>query len=304
MSNEIVVTGASGWLGAHTSRVLSRLGWDVVGVSDNPLAARAGRPRWRWIGTETELESTVERVGRVLDLGVQSREPTDGRAARAEVTRRVVRALSRSAVDDPVLIRAGGCCVDRDERELGEGPADLVAPRARVAIMRIGLVLGADGGVFPSMRRPFDEGHGVLLGSGRQWLPWIHLTDAVGLLVEAISDPAFVGSVNVVAPEAARYVDLARATGDVLGVPWETRVPEDQAVRMFGEASELLLHNHRLAPPTTLPCLFCFAHPDITSAVEDILHGPRHAGVLSSPHMSAPSRREIPCSVTTPDATG
>jgi uncharacterized protein len=300
MSNQVVVTGANGWIGGHACRVLHRLGWDVVGVSRTPGPAREAHPRWRWIGVGDELEQAVTEAGRVLNLAGRNAfeqpwtaEFVDAmRSSRIGTTERIVDALARTRAVDPVLVSASGypVCGDGGERELDdELPAsrelvlgdidaewEAVAARAaggpaRVAIMRIGLVLGADGGGFPVLRRPFDAGHGVVLGSGRQWLPWIHLVDVVGLLVEALTDPAYRGVVNAVAPQPARHADLSRAIGEARGVPWQDRVPAERVAEALGGASELLLHSHRLVPARALAHGFDFAHPEITGAVRDIV---------------------------------
>ncbi len=300
MSNHVVVTGANGWIGGHVCRVLHRLGWEVVGVSRTPGSAREEHPQWRWIGVGDELEDAVTDAGRVLNLAGRNafeqrwtEEFVDAmRSSRIDTTARIVDALARTRTVEPVLVSASGypVCGDGGEQELDDDlPAsrelvlgdvdaewEAVATRAaggpaRVAIMRIGLVLGADGGGFPVLRQPFDAGHGVVLGSGRQWLPWIHLVDMVGLLVEALTDPVYRGVINAVAPLPARHEELARAIGEALGVPWQTRVPPDLVVETLGGASELLLHSHRLVPTKALEIGFDFAHPDITGAVENIV---------------------------------
>ncbi|MDF2975934.1 MAG: hypothetical protein K0S40_662 [Actinomycetospora sp.] len=301
MSNQIVVTGAAGWIGGHVCRVLRRLGWDVVGVSRSPEVAREKHPDRPWIGIGSELETAVQHAGRVLDLAGRNafEQPWTSdfvealRSSRIDPTVRIVDALARTRVRDPVLITASGypACGDGGDRELADdAPArhELVlgsidaeredaalraADRIRVAVMRIGLVLGPDGGAFPALRRPFDAGRGVVLGSGRQWVPWIHLLDVVALLTEVLADPGYRGVVNAVAPQPARHVDLARALGEVLGVSWQHHVPAARVARTWGGASELLLHSHRLVPARALELGFAFAQPDLGGAVKDIVAG-------------------------------
>jgi uncharacterized protein len=299
MTDQVVVTGANGWVGGHVCRVLHRLGWDVVGVSRTPDRARAAHPSWRWIGTGDELEPAVAEAGRVINLAGRNafEQPWTPefvaamRASRIGTTARVVDALGRTRVAEPVLVSASGYLVCGDG---GEAPLDDDRPAsrelvlgdvytdweaaargaegpARVAILRLGVVLGPDHGAFPQLRQPFDAGHGVVLGSGWQWVPWVHLVDVVGLLVEALTDPRYRGVVNAVAPQPARHDDLARALGEALGVPWQSWVPDDDVVASLGAAAELLLHSHRLVPRRALDIGFEFAHPDITGAVKDLV---------------------------------
>jgi uncharacterized protein (TIGR01777 family) len=302
MEREIVVTGANGWIGGYVGVALQAEGWRVVGVSRTPEEARERRPGWDWIGIGPELEDAVHRAGAVVNLAGRHafEQPWTPeyvevmRSSRIEITRRVVAALADSTAAERLLVSASGYPVygDAGERTL---PDDMPASRelvlgavdadweeaaapagvagARLAVLRIGLTLGADGGAFPVLRGPFDAGSGIVLGDGRQWVPWVHIADATRLIVDIVRDPRYRGAVNVVAPEPARHAELAAALAQALGVPCETVVSADQVRAMLGGASELVLASQRMVPTKAAAAGFAFRHPEISGAVKDIVTG-------------------------------
>jgi hypothetical protein len=296
MAGEIVVTGANGWIGGHVGEELQRRGWSITGVSRSPETARQRHPEWTWIGCGPELDEAVRRIGTVLNLA--GRHPFEQpwtpdyveqmRRSRIDLTRRIVAALAESSAPGRVLVSGSGYPVfgDAGERTLDDdAPAshslvagamdadweDAATPAAdagaRVVLLRLALTLGNDGGAFPVIRRPFDDGAGVVLGSGRQWLPWISIDDAVRLIAETVENPGYAGPVNVVAPEPARYAELAEALGAALGVPWETYVPAEAVAAQLGGASELLLSSARMVPARATAAGFAWGHPSIVAAM-------------------------------------
>jgi hypothetical protein len=303
MDRQIVITGGNGWIGGYAGSELSRRGWRVTGVSRSPAQARDRRPEWSWVGVEgEELESAVEQVGAVLNLAgrhvlEQPWSPEyvqEMRESRLRTTRRVVAALRRSSASERVLANASGYPIYGD---VGEDPVtedrptsrDLVAGAmdddweheaqaasdgtTRVALLRLGLVLGHDGGAFPVLREPFRSGTGVTLGSGRQWMPWVHVED-VARLVADIVEGDYRGPVNVVAPQPARHADFAATLGGALGISECPNVPAEQVETMLGGAAELLLASQRMTPERALRHGFRFEYDDITSAIKDLVsHG-------------------------------
>ena len=291
------MTGATGWIGRSASTCLTERGWTVTGVSRDPDDAQRRFPGRTWVGVGEELDEAVARAGVVLNLAGRNvlEQPWTHefvelmRTSRLEITERIVGALARTG-RPTVLVSASGfpVCGDTGEREVDEGhPASRelvvgaidadwedVAERAgtsgRVALARIGIVLGADGGAFPMLRQPFDAGAGVVLGSGRQWLPWIHHDDCVRLLVEMVEKDAYSGVVNLVAPGAARHEEFTAALAAALGVPCETRVPDDQVRASLGDSAELLLPSFRMRPSVALGAGFDYRYPTIAAAVDQL----------------------------------
>jgi uncharacterized protein len=302
MAREIVVTGANGWIGGHAGQALAERGWAVTGVSRTPEQARERRPEWQWIGTGPELEEAVARSGAVLNLA--GRHPfeqpwtpeyvTAMRESRIGTTRRIASALAASEAPDRFLVSGSGYPAYGDAgddvltedspvgHDLVCGSMDTdweqatraaVEAGARVVLLRLGLTFGSDGGPFLALRGPFDQGAGVVLGTGQQWVPWIHLEDAVRLIVTLVEDPSWSGPVNVVAPEQVRHAQLATALGESLGVPCETSVPAEAVTAQVGGVSELLLASQRMVPARVLASGFVYRYPEITGAVKALVAG-------------------------------
>lgn len=295
---EIVVTGATGWLGRAACSRLEGRGWSVTGVSRDPDKAYRQFPERSWIGVGEEFEDAVAGAGVVLNLAGRNvlEQPWSAdfvqamRTSRLETTERIVTALARAG-QPTVLVSASGYPVygDTGEREADEqfpasrglvvGAIDADwedvaragATSGRVALARIGLVLGDDGGAFPMLRQPFDAGAGVVLGSGRQWMPWIHYTDAARLLTDMVENPAYDGAVNLVAPGPVRHEEFAAALAAALGVPCGTRVPEDQVRSSAGGAAELLLASIKMRPTVAMSTGFEFRHPRIDTAIASLV---------------------------------
>jgi len=143
----------------------------------------------------------------------------------------------------------------------------------RVVRMRTGVVLGP-GGALGRMQTPFKLLIGGPLGLGRQWLSWIHLDDAVAAYLAAIDDDRLRGPVNLVAPEAARARDLARAVGKALRRPSWMPVPGFALRAAVGELADYLLAGRKVVPRALGAIDFRFQHPQLDEAVAAALHSP------------------------------
>ncbi|WP_433784267.1 TIGR01777 family oxidoreductase [Actinomycetospora sp. CA-101289] len=297
-AGRVVVTGAHGWIGDRVGAALRARGREVVGVSRDPDTARAGRPEWVWVGTGHDLDDAVAEAGAVVNLAGRNvfeqhwtPEYVDAlRRSRVDVTGRVVRALARHGRPG-VLVSASGftVCGDAGDAELGDDtPAsrDLVLgdvyadweeaardadPAIRVVVARIGVVLGPDHGALDFFRRPFVEGRGAVLGSGEQWVPWVHVDDVVGLLVEALEDPRYRGVVNVAAPHPVRHRELAAQLADSAGTSCDAVEPAEAVRERLGPAAEMLLTSQRMVPRRALALGYDFRHPDLAGAIADLV---------------------------------
>jgi len=213
-------------------------------------------------------------------------------SSRVDATQSLIAALSRLSPPPAVFISASavGYYGDRGDELLTEASApgkDFLAQLAqnweaaaqqaaqhgmRTVILRFGMVLAPHGGALARMLPPFRFGLGGPLGSGRQWVSWIALEDAVGIITQALEHAEWGGVYNAVAPEPVRNRDFARALGHVLGRPAALPVPAVALRLLFGElADALLLASQRVIPQRLQAVGYQYAYNDLTMALAAML---------------------------------
>jgi uncharacterized protein (TIGR01777 family) len=154
-----------------------------------------------------------------------------------------------------------------------EAEAGRATPATRVVCVRTGLVLERDGGALPQMLPPFWIGAGGPVGSGRQYWPWIHRADWVGMVRWAIQNAGVSGPINVSAPAPATNRDFARALGRALHRPAFMPAPAFALRMLLGEmADALLLSGQRAVPERAQREGFTFAYPQLDGALQAIFH--------------------------------
>src|SRR6202035_4884255 len=142
----------------------------------------------------------------------------------------------------------------------------------RVVRLRFGIILAKHGGALPQMMRPFKFGVGGRMGSGRQWMSWITLQDAMGVICQVLENRAVSGAVNVVAPQPVRNADFAQALGRVMHRPAIVPAPAFALEFALGEMAEaLLLASQRVAPSRLEQLGFGFSQRDLSSALASVL---------------------------------
>jgi uncharacterized protein (TIGR01777 family) len=297
-----LVTGATGLIGRV---LLERLGGaHVLTRSPSSLATELGSSArvWAW---QPDLEpaptEALEGVDVVFHL---AGEPVaEGRWTIAKKSRirssRVTgteHLVSRFAALTPaprVLVCASaiGFYGDRGDAELDESApsgdgflaevcrdweaAALVAERygTRVVLARFGIVLASQGGALARMLPPFRLGLGGKLGSGRQWMSWIHALDAVRLLLHAAERHEVRGPLNVVSPVPVTNAEFTRELGRAVSRPAFLGVPRAALGLAFGELSGALLASQRVLPRVALESRFEFQYPELGRALESCVRG-------------------------------
>jgi uncharacterized protein (TIGR01777 family) len=148
----------------------------------------------------------------------------------------------------------------------------------RVVHPRFGVVLSPDGGALGKMLLPFRLGIGGRLGDGSQWMSWISIDDVAGALLHLILNENLFGAVNVTSPEPVRNRDFTRTLGRVLSRPTVFPVPSAALRLIFGEmADAALLASARVVPERLLGSGYRFAHPDLETALRQVLGADRRA---------------------------
>ncbi len=145
------------------------------------------------------------------------------------------------------------------------------ARRARVVLVRTGIVLSAHGGALPKLMLPFKMLAGGPIGDGGFWQSWIHIADQIGILRLALENPQAQGPVNATAPDPVRNRDLARSLGRVLRRPSLLVAPAFAVRAALGEMAEVVLASQRVVPRQALALGYRFRWPSLEPALRDLL---------------------------------
>jgi uncharacterized protein len=298
----VAITGATGRIGTRLVAALKRRGDDVTVLSRNPDAARAslGVEAHAW-QPESEPAPAAALAGRdgVVHLAgedVAQRWSDEAkrrlRASRELGTRNLVEGLraaeprpgvlvSASAVgfygargDEPVTeddppgddFLAGVCAAW--EREAAE--AERLG--ARVVRVRTGVVLDKGGGALAKMLPFFRLGIGGPVAGGRQYIPWIHVDDLVGVYLAALDGHEWSGAVNATAPDPATNKEFSRTLGRVLHRPALAPVPGFAIRALYGEMAAIVVTGQRAVPVRTQALGYRFEHPELGEALQHALH--------------------------------
>jgi len=295
----VLVSGGTGFIGNHLIRRLLQAGNTVILLTRNPdnALSRFG-PHVRIISSTCEIQA-AERIDAIINLagapilgrpwtGTRRQKLIDSRVnttrALTELCTHLARAprafISASAIGyygihgdelvdektNPQPIFQSRLCQE------WEAAADAAAGTvARVIKLRIGMVLGNDGGALPQLARPVRLGIGAILGDGKQWVSWIHIDDLVSLFEFALDTPALRGPVNAVAPAPATHAQMQRLLGTVLHRPMWLRIPAFFLHIGLGEMSQLLVDGQKVIPDRALGAGFTFNHPNLGEALTDLL---------------------------------
>ncbi|AZS16851.1 TIGR01777 family oxidoreductase [Paenibacillus lutimineralis] len=154
--------------------------------------------------------------------------------------------------------------------ELGhEGKlANVTGPR--LVLLRTGVVLGNQGGAYPMMRLPFLLGAGGRIGTGKQWVPWIHIDDLVSLIDYCVTCSEILGPVNAVSPNPVTNEQFGRAIARVHHRPFWLPLPTFALRSVLGEMSLLLLEGQRVIPQAASSSGFIFTFPHLEAALTDL----------------------------------
>jgi hypothetical protein len=294
------VTGASGLLGSAVRRRLEAAGhrvsrlvrrtagpgeisWDPAAGSLNPAALE---------GIDAVVHLSGENVGARWTTARKARI----RSSRVASTRLLSETLAGLQRPPQVMVSASavgiygnrGDEVLTEESPLGDPDRDFLvavtrewekaAEPARVEGIRVvhsrfGVVLSPAGGALKKMLLPFRLGLGARLGSGKQWMSWISIDDAVQAVHQALIDDGLQGPVNVTSPEPVTNRDFTRTLARVLSRPALFAVPESALRLALGEmARATILSSARVVPARLLQAGYRFGQPDLESALRHVLH--------------------------------
>lgn len=296
-----VVSGGTGFIGTALVRSLEGAGHEVV-----VLSRRAGRSEGRtrqvawtageagpWMSELDGADVVVHLAGAgVMDERWSAERLEEIRRTRVEPGRLIAEAIAGASHRPRVLVSGSAVGIygmRMDDTELAEETAagsdvlakicvewEQCADSARAAGVRVvhprtGIVLGTEGGALAKMLPAFKAFVGGPLGSGRQWVPWVHRDDVVGAITFAADSDRIVGPFNVTAPSPVRMRELAEVIGRVLRRPSLMPVPAAALRLLLGGGAEALLTGQRAIPAKLLEAGYAFRFPALEDALRDLL---------------------------------
>ncbi|CEF97981.1 Sugar nucleotide epimerase YfcH,-like putative [Ostreococcus tauri] len=302
----VAVTGATGFVGSKLVETLLRSGAEVrvltrdVSKAKSKLSAR-GMPRGdvafvppeKWRRGILGATHVVNLAGEPISTRWDPRVKGEIMASRVKTTKTIVdhvNSISDESKRPKVLVNASAIgyygTSETDTYDEASGPgADYLsqvcqaweqaatgAQGCRVVILRLGIVLDRDGGALGKMVPTFQAFMGGPLGDGQQWFSWIHRDDAVGLIMEGLTNEKLVGPVNCVAPTPVRMREMCESLGETLGKPSWLPVPDFALRAVLGEGSTLVLQGQRIQPKTALEVGYKFKYERIDQALKQILN--------------------------------
>lgn len=298
-----LITGATGFVGQHLAQKIPQA--ILAGRSVEKINKRFGdkREALEWDGSRTTNATLLEGIDTVYHLAGESifhgrwnaAKKECIRASRVENTRNLVEIIAETANRPKNLIcsSAVGYYGSRGDEKLTEQSTpglDFLAQvcinwekealRAeeygvRVVMIRTGVVLGANGGALAQMLLPFKMGAGGRLGSGRQFMSWIHIDDLISIMLYIKENPSLRGPINAVAPNPVRNNDFTQALASALHRPAILPAPGFALKLLLGEFANVLLGSQRALPEVLQQAGYEYAHSEIKTALQSLVQSPQ-----------------------------
>ncbi|CQR53626.1 TIGR01777 family oxidoreductase [Paenibacillus riograndensis] len=295
-----LICGGSGFIGRELTEYWLQGGHQIIVVGrKQPEARTAAHPAlsfltWDSLASHPELAYGADALVNLAGSSLSQRWSPSGKKSimqsRLETVSAAARLLNALQNKPPVVIQSSAIAIygtsledTYDETspaqvmdfpsgvvEAWEGAADEAYKGVRVVKLRTGVVLGNESGAFPKMKLPYMLGFGGKIGSGKQWLSWISLTDIVRLIDFCVQTPGIEGPVNATAPHPVTNEAFGKMIGRVYHRPHWFPIPAFLLKTAVGELSEILLKGQRVLPSKALEHGFTFTYPTLQPALEHL----------------------------------
>lgn len=299
----IVIAGGSGFLGVHLAGTLVRRGYDVAVLTRNPdrYAGRGRALLWdgrtvedHWVRELESAHAVVNLTGKRVNCRMTKANRAEIKRSRVDSVRVLGDALRKVYHVPKVWVQGSSLAIygDAGSRVCDEAafipteyPTNVclaweealgsaIRPEMRWSVLRIGFVLGSDGGALPALANLARIGFGGAIGRGSQWISWIHIEDMMRLFVEAIENPAVHGIYNATGLQPVpnhEFMETLRDTLDLpVGLPTPTWMMK-AAAPVIGADPDLALNGRRGLPVRINGLGFTFRFHELADALEDLL---------------------------------
>jgi uncharacterized protein (TIGR01777 family) len=298
---KLIITGATGFIGSiltdrlwnqfHSVVLLSRRPPSEVGVTKKEWFAWSPPSGGEWEKAVDGADGIVNLAGEPIAAKRWSKEQKEKlRSSRIDSTRALVNAIAKAKAKPKFLVNASAVgyygahgeetvtettapgndflsrlCVEWENEALkAEGHG------VRVVRIRTGIVLGKGRGALAKMVPPFKMFAGGPLGAGKQYMPWIHIEDEIGLLLFLIENEKAHGPFNAASPNPVTMEEFAKALGEVLNRPSWISVPPSALALLTGEMADMLLTGQRAVPEAATKLGYTFKYPMIGAALQSL----------------------------------
>lgn len=296
----VVIAGGSGFVGQCLRKKLLQSGYNVTILTRNPshyeTSEKLRYVSWLMPGSEPEkqlgqVDAFVNLAGETIN-GIRWTKSKKERILKSRITatKEVIRLIKALDPKPSVLINASAVGIygmsdteiftEESTTDANDFLATVVktweneasavkAFGVRLVCARLGIVLGK-AGALPLMALPYKLGIGGTVGSGKQWLSWVHVEDVAGLIQWAIEKEEIVGPLNLTAPEPKEMEAFGRTIGQVLRRPHWLPVPSFAMKLLLGEMSSMLLSGQRAFPEKALRAGYTFQFPELNTALKEV----------------------------------
>lgn len=297
---KLLIAGGTGFIGEILTRYLLDKGHQIVILTRNHKEPKGNISYVKWLTADSnpqvELEGTdvfINLAGVSINAGRWTKEHQQQiYESRMKATDELLRIIHTLHVKPSVFINASaiGIYPASDKVEytetihevaddfLGKTVKDWEKKAGKVedegircVFMRFGVVLVREGGALPLMVLPYKLFVGGRVGTGKQWVSWVHVLDVVRAIIFVIESQRVRGPVNITAPSPVTMDEFGRTIGEVIHRPHWLPVPDFAMKVVLGQKSALVLKGQKVIPEVLINLGFEFTFPTLKSALEDLL---------------------------------
>ncbi len=296
---KVAITGGSGFVGQEITKQLTDKGHEVFILTRSKKPSNGSVHMVNWLSEGAQPEIHVEGVDVWINLAGSS--INEGRwtneqkqkiyQSRMKATDEVLRIFGKVSKKPSVLINASAIGIYPTSEQITyteessaqgtdflantvkdweEKASEASQYGTRIAYGRFGIILGKEDGALPLMALPYKMCVGGQIGTGNQWVSWVHVSDVAKSILYAIENEDFKGPFNVTSPDPKRMNDFGNLLGEVLNRPHWLPVPSIALKLALGDKSQLVLEGQRVMPEKLLMHGFKFSYPDLKTALKNI----------------------------------
>lgn len=301
MIKTVLITGGTGLIGIPLTQALLKKGYIVHHLSRNPLSQIEGVRTFAWDLRKGEIDpACIENVDSIIHLAgegiaarpwtsAQKKELIESRTESIRLIYKLIHNRPQHTIKEVISASGIGIYGDRGDELLSENSApgndflshccmewekavdEIASENIRIVKLRTGIVLSPDGGALAQMDKPVKAGFGAVLGSGKQWMPWIHIQDMVSLYIYALENANLHGAFNSATASHHTNKDFTETLADVLDKKlWLPAVPPIALRIILGEMRAIVLNSTKTSVEKILTTGFNFTFESLDDALTDI----------------------------------